>query len=101
VTRSSNDDEASGRCEEGEGRLFGQRSALERAVSAHSTVRDLGVEVLGSTVVDRGIVVHLTSKQGGHDVAVQRPDWAELEPGQLADFIAQKVVNEIRWRKTR
>ena len=99
--RSSSNDEPIVPAEGGEGRLLGQRSALERAVSAHSTVRDLGVEVLGSTVVDRGIVVHLTSTQGGHDVAVQRPDWAELEPGQLADFIAQKVLNEIRWRKTR
>jgi hypothetical protein len=87
--------------EEGEGRFFGARTALEHAVRHHGKVRDLGVEVLGSTVGDRGIVVHLSSTEGGHDVAVQRADWAEIEPGQLAEFIAQKVMNEIRWRRTR
>jgi hypothetical protein len=86
--------------EEGEGRLFGARTALEHTVRDHAKVRELGAEVLGSTVGERGIVVHLSSTEGGHDVTVPRPEWAEIEPTQLADFIAQKVANEIRWRRT-
>jgi hypothetical protein len=91
----------SDRDEEGEGRLFGARTALEHAVRDHAKVRELGAEVLGSTVGERGIVVHLSSTEGRHDVTVPRPEWAEIEPTQLADFIAQKVANEIRWRRAR
>jgi hypothetical protein len=60
----------------------------------------LGVELRGSTVGDRGVVLHLQSSVGDHDVEVRRPNWAQLDPGEIANFVARKVVNEIHWRRS-